>query len=57
MPFKVTYLSVWKRSLQPGVTAPASSVLMIRLELIRPQIKPVFALFRILNRSPNWAPF
>ena len=56
MPFKATYVSVWNRSLEPGVTAPVSSGLMIRLELIRAQIEPGFA-FPGSNRSPIWAPF
>ena len=56
MPFKATYVSVWNRSLEPGVTAPASSVLMIRLELIRARIEPGFP-FPGSKRSPIWAPF
>jgi hypothetical protein len=56
MPFKATYVSVWNRSLQPGVTAPASSVLMIRLELIRAQIEPGLP-SPGSNRSPYLAPF
>jgi len=56
MPFKATYVSVWNRSLPQGVTAPAYSVLMIRLELIRARIEPVLP-FPGSKRSLNWPPF
>jgi len=56
MSFGVTYIPEGNRSLQPGVTAPASSVLMIRLELIRARIEPGLP-FPGSKRSPIRAPF